>query len=68
VALLRGVVGMIPPGQADLHPDLNAIQTLIATYRAGRWEIDLFQNTPAAYHGRPELQAALTDELRILLE
>jgi len=68
VALLRGVVGMVPCGQADLNPDLNAIQTLIATQRSGRWEIDLFQNTPAAYHGRPELQAALTDELRALLE
>src|SRR4051794_563466 len=67
VALLRSVVGMVPCGQHDLNPDLNAIQTLVATYRSGRWEIDLFQNTPAAYHGRPELQAALTEELRARL-
>ena len=29
VALLRAVVGMVPPGQSDLRPELNAIQTLV---------------------------------------
>jgi uncharacterized protein (TIGR02246 family) len=67
VALLRGVAGMVPPGQHDLNTDLNAIQTVIATHRDGHWQIELFQNTPAAFHGRPELRQALTDELRALL-
>ena len=66
-AILRGVAGMVPPGQQDLNPDLNAIQTVVAAHRDGRWQIELFQNTPAALHGRPELRQALTDELRALL-
>jgi uncharacterized protein (TIGR02246 family) len=63
VALLQAVVGMIPAGQSALNPNLNAVQTLVATRRAGQWSIAMFQTTPAAYHG---LQA-LTDELRQLL-
>jgi uncharacterized protein (TIGR02246 family) len=64
VVLLRAVVGMIPPGQSDLNPDANAVQTLVAARRDGRWRIDLFHNTPAAFHGRPEERQKLTDELR----
>jgi len=30
VALLRAVVGMIPPGESDLNPERNAHQTLLA--------------------------------------
>jgi uncharacterized protein (TIGR02246 family) len=67
VALLRAVVGMIPPGQVDLNPAANAIQSLIAARRDGAWRIELFQNTPAQFHGRPELVQQLTDELRQLL-
>jgi hypothetical protein len=36
VVLLRAVVGMIPPGQSDLNPDANAVQTLVAARRDGR--------------------------------
>jgi uncharacterized protein (TIGR02246 family) len=67
VAVLRAVVGMIPPGQTDLAPQLNAIQTLVVTKQNGNWEITLLQNTPAQFHGRPELVQQLTDELRQLL-
>jgi uncharacterized protein (TIGR02246 family) len=67
VALLRAVVGMVPPGQADLTPAVNAIQTLVAVKQDGHWRIALFQNTPAQFHGRPDLAAALTEELRQLL-
>ena len=35
VAVLRGVAGMVPPGQTALHPGVNAIQTLVAARRAG---------------------------------
>ena len=31
------------------------------------WRIALYQNTPAQFHGRPELSRALTEELRQLL-
>jgi uncharacterized protein (TIGR02246 family) len=67
VALLRAVVGMVPPGQSDLKPEVNAIQSLVATRQAGRWLIALFQNTPARFDGRPQLAQQLTDELRALL-
>ena len=30
VTLLRGVAGMVPPGQDDIDPDVNAIQTVVA--------------------------------------
>jgi hypothetical protein len=43
---------------------VNAIQTLVAARRDGRWRVELFQNTPAAFHGRPEASEALTAELR----
>ena len=64
VAILRAVVGMVPPGQADVNPAVNAVQTLVAARRDGQWQIELFQNTPAAFHGRPDLGEALTEELR----
>jgi uncharacterized protein (TIGR02246 family) len=67
VMLLRAVAGMVPPGQADLNPAVNAIQSLVAAKHHGQWRIGLFQNTPAQFHGRPELVQQLTDELRQLL-
>lgn len=67
VALLRAVVGMIPPGQTDINPAVNAMQTLVAVNHAGEWRIALLQNTPAQFHGRPEASEALTQELRQLL-
>lgn len=67
VALLRAVVGMVPHGRSDIEPSLNALQTLVATKRDGQWRITLFQNTPAQFHGRPELVQQLTEELRQLL-
>jgi uncharacterized protein (TIGR02246 family) len=63
-AILHAVVGMIPPGESDLNPDRNAHQTVVATRRDGDWRIAFFQNTPAQFHGRPDLAEALTDELR----
>jgi uncharacterized protein (TIGR02246 family) len=67
VTVLRAVAGMLPPGEADINPAVNAVQTLVAIKRGGRWQIAVFQNTPAAYHGRPELAEKLTQELRELL-
>jgi uncharacterized protein (TIGR02246 family) len=68
VAMLRAVVGMVPPGQNDINPAVNAIQTLIAVRHDQAWRIALFQNTPAQFHGRPDLVQQLTDELRALLQ
>jgi uncharacterized protein (TIGR02246 family) len=62
-AVLRAVAGMAPAGQTDLNPALNSIQSLVAARRDGRWRIVLFQNTPAQFHGRPELVKQMTDEL-----
>jgi uncharacterized protein (TIGR02246 family) len=64
VALLRAVSGLVPAGQDDLNPALNAQQTLIAIKHESVWRIALYQNTPAQLHGRPELVQRLTDELR----
>lgn len=64
VAVLRAVAGMVPPGQSDLNPAVNAVQTLIASKHDGTWRSAVFQNTPAAFHGRPELSEKLTQELR----
>lgn len=67
VAVLRAVAGMIPPGSSDLNPAVNTIQTLVAVNRDDQWRIALYQNTPAQFHGRPEMVQQLTDELRQLL-
>ena len=66
IALLRGVVGMIPPGKTDIMPERNAIQSLVAEKLGNHWEISLFQNTPARFDGRPEVAEALTEELRLI--
>ena len=67
VALLRAIVGMVPHGQSDIAPQLNATQTLVVAKRDGQWRIALFQTTPAQFHGRPELVEQMTEELRELL-
>ena len=67
--LLRAVAGMVPRGGDQLNPAVNAIQSLVVTH--GRDGADarivLFQNTPAAFHGRPELAERLTAELTEVL-
>jgi uncharacterized protein (TIGR02246 family) len=67
VALLRANTGLIPPDKDDIDPALNAIQSMIAVRKSDSWKIALFQNTPAAFHMRPELAKQLTDELRAKL-
>ena len=62
--ILSAVAGMIPPDKDDINPDVNAVQTLIAVKKAGAWKVALFQNTPAALHGRPDAAKKLTEELR----
>jgi len=67
VALLRASAGLVPPDKDDIDPALNAIQSMVAVRRGGTWKIALFQNTPAAFHQRPELAKQLTEELRAKL-
>lgn len=64
VVLLRAHAGMLPPGESKIKPERNAVQTLVAVKRAGAWQIVLFQNTPAAWHGREDDVKALTAELQ----
>jgi uncharacterized protein (TIGR02246 family) len=64
VALLRSVVGMIRPGGSAVDRDKNAHQTVLAVNDGQEWRIVLLQNTPAQYHGRPELVEELTAELQ----
>ncbi|BFH13805.1 SgcJ/EcaC family oxidoreductase [Paenibacillus melissococcoides] len=61
-ALLRAIAGMVTPGQSGLNPDVNTHHTLVAVRAGGQWRIELFQNTPAQFHGRPELVRQMTDE------
>jgi uncharacterized protein (TIGR02246 family) len=68
VELLRAVAGMVPPGASDIKPETNAVQSLIAVRKQGEWRVALFHNTPAAFHGRPEASAELSDELRQTLK
>ena len=67
VLLVRSVVGMVPPGKAELNPAVNAIQSLVAVGRGADMRIALLHNTPAAFHGRPELAEQLTRELTAVL-
>ncbi|WP_047152207.1 SgcJ/EcaC family oxidoreductase [Aneurinibacillus tyrosinisolvens] len=66
-AILRAIAGMVPPGQSDINPKVNTHHTLVVVNSEGNWRIQLFQNTPAQFHGRPELVEQMTRELRELL-
>lgn len=65
--LLRAIAGMPLDGQNDINPDVNAHQTMVAINQNGVFRVKLFQNTPAQFHGRPELVKEMTAELRELL-
>lgn len=64
VAMLRAVAGVVPAGSSELKQELNSVQRLTAVRRDGRWRAVLYHNTPALFHGRPELVERMTDELR----
>lgn len=64
VASLRAVAGMVPRGDTDLDPAVTCVQMLVAVLGEAGWRIAAFQNTPAAFHGRPAEREALTRELR----
>ena len=67
ITLLRSVAGMVPPGNNELKPDVNAIQSLVIVEKGSDLRVALLQNTPAAFHGRPGLAQQLTRELTEVL-
>jgi uncharacterized protein (TIGR02246 family) len=64
--LMRAVAGMWPRGASAIEPSLNAVQTAVFSLCDGVYRIEMFQNTPAAFHGRPEEGERLSAELREL--
>jgi uncharacterized protein (TIGR02246 family) len=61
--LVRANVGIIPNGQKEIKPEVNFLQTLTAVKQNGQWRAALLQ-APAQFHGRPEMSAQLTADLR----
>jgi uncharacterized protein (TIGR02246 family) len=66
--ILRATAGLVPPGQTAINPEANSHQTVVAEEQQGRWKIVLFQNTPAQFHGRPEMVEAMTRELQAVAD
>ncbi len=66
-ALLLAVAGMVAVGSNDISPEVNVLHSITAVQDEGKWRIALFQNTPAAFHGRPELAEQLSADLRHVL-
>jgi uncharacterized protein (TIGR02246 family) len=65
--VLHAVAGMVAPGAAEILPERNSIQTVVAHRVGDEWSVVLFQTTPARFDGRPELVAQLTAELSEVL-
>jgi uncharacterized protein (TIGR02246 family) len=63
VAIVHAVVGMVNKATNAVDPKLNAVQRLVGVHRSGDWRAALLQTTPAAYHGRPDDVAKLTEQL-----
>lgn len=66
-ALLLAVAGMVAVGSSDISPEVNVLHSITAVLHEGKWQIALFQNTPAMFHGRPELAEQLSADLRQVL-
>jgi uncharacterized protein (TIGR02246 family) len=67
VVLIRAAVGMVPPGQSELNPAVNAIQSVVLVESDGTSWIALLHNTPAAFHQDPAAAEALRRELTEVL-
>ena len=68
VSLLRAIVGMVAPGQIDVDPSDNAIQSVVFVPTDGDGlRVALLHNTPAAFSERPQLREDHTRELTEVL-
>jgi len=67
-ALLTAIAGMVPRTGGPINPQANAVQTVVASYKDRRWAVELFQNTPAAFHGRDEDRDRLIAELQAVAD
>lgn len=67
IVIVRAIAGMVSPQTNDINPNVNTHHTLIVVKKEGYWRIQLYQNTPAQFHGRPELVEQMTEELKALL-
>jgi uncharacterized protein (TIGR02246 family) len=68
VVILRAIAGLVPPGKRAINSATNSHQTVVALEQDGQWRIALFQNTPAQFHGRPELVEDMTRELQVVAD
>ena len=68
IYMLKATAGMLPPEQSTINPKVNAVQTLVARFDDEELKIVFFQNTPAAYHGRPEKTEQLTKDLNAAVD
>ena len=68
VGLLIAIAGMVPRNENEINPTTNAIQSLVVVKQEQHFMIALFQNTPAAFHGRPGEAKKLTKELQAEFE
>ncbi len=66
--VLRSIAGLVPSGQTTVKPETNSHQTVVAERRDDGWEVVLFQNTPARFHGRPERVDEMTQELQAVAD
>jgi uncharacterized protein (TIGR02246 family) len=66
--ILRAIAGLVPAGQGVINAETNSHQTVVAESQDGQWRIVLFQNTPAQFHGRPELVEDMTRELQAVAD
>jgi len=66
--ILRAIAGLVPRGQTAINPETNSHQTVVAEEHDGEWQILLFQNTPAQFHGRPGLVEDMTRELQAVAD
>jgi uncharacterized protein (TIGR02246 family) len=64
LSLLRAMAGMVPPGEDQVNPAVNALHTVLVRGAGETARIVLFQNTPAQYHGRQDLSDEHLEILR----
>lgn len=64
VFIIQAVAGMIPPGEKEIKSEVNTVQSVVLQHNGSDWMICLLQNTPAAFHERPQDVEQLTGELQ----